>query len=171
MFLVSFIVALLGLNLFLKDISFHESNEQLSIRNNLWAHFGTKSIKSKLYELEKNNLNFLLSRLTSEEDKVIAQTLIANLDSEIARYKEEKSEQSIQALEADTKYQKASNKFRFFSLAFIVAIFALSAFFMKSIFLVPNEEENPELCKLANIKIYALILISLLLNIFALFFL
>jgi len=103
-------------------------NIHLSVRNNLWAHYGNKSIKSKLYEVEKNHLNLFAQEVKDPARLSVMNVLMANLDREIARYKKEQSDIQSEAVKSDTRFELAKRKHFFFSIAFYIALFSLLSF-------------------------------------------
>jgi hypothetical protein len=117
---------------FLKDETLFAVNVNAASKNNLWAHYGQKSLKSKLYELEKNSFVLNLQSTNDAGKQALSQTLIDNLDSEIGRYREEQSNLQKDAIVADTKYETSKRRFKIFlysfylsSVALLIAVLAL----------------------------------------------
>jgi hypothetical protein len=104
-FLLSLVILILG---FLKDQSIKDITAKLSIRNNLWGHYGQKSVKAKLYEIEKNHLALYLHSLKDPAEISANKVVIANLDRELQRYKSEQNSIQEEAIKADNEFE--SNK-------------------------------------------------------------
>lgn len=96
-------------------------------RNNLWSHYSSKSLKSKLYEIEKNRLILSLQSNSEPKSETLINTLIANLDREILRYRKEQSDIQAEANRYDRLFETARRKHSIFSSAYslIQASFAL----------------------------------------------
>jgi hypothetical protein len=101
---------------------------QLSIRNNLWSHYNAKSIKSKLYELEKNRLA-LTAQLTLKNDaQAILGSIAGNLDREINRYNKEQSDIKNEAVRYDTLFELARRREIAYSISALIAQVSLFSF-------------------------------------------
>ncbi|MDJ0626140.1 MAG: DUF4337 family protein [Candidatus Caenarcaniphilales bacterium] len=120
--LISFLILFTN---YIREQSLQNVQIFLSMRNNLWDHYGNKSIKSKLYEIEKNNFVFHTNDIEDLSQLAITKSLIANLDHEIARYKKEKFDIQEDALNADTKYELAKRQHSIYLTAFSIAVFSL----------------------------------------------
>ncbi len=101
-FLLSLVILILG---FLKDQSIKDITAKLSIRNNLWGHYGQKSVKAKLYEIEKNHLALYLHSLKDTAEISANKVIIANLDRELQRYKSEQNSIQEEAIKADNEFE------------------------------------------------------------------
>lgn len=109
-------------------------NIHLSVRNNLWSHYGTKSIKSKIYEVEKNHLNLTMQDITDQSKLSVMNVVMANLDREVSRYKKEQDDIQSEAVKSDTRFEIAKRKhlvllislsFSLFSLLSLIGAFLL----------------------------------------------
>jgi len=86
----------------------------ISERNNIWSHFDSKSVKSRLYEIERSSLPMLA--IHKELDQEILQTLAENLDREIKRYNREKKDLQSHAIKHDNLWRLLSKKVRLIEL-------------------------------------------------------
>ncbi|MDX1917697.1 MAG: DUF4337 family protein [Candidatus Caenarcaniphilales bacterium] len=114
---------------FLKLLS-DQANQDVSIyiakSNNLWVYHGSKSIKSKLYELERNHLALELSRLhKSEVEPGLMTAALANLDREITRYKREQADIQAQAIRYDLAFEISQRKSLIIKSAFLMSVVSI----------------------------------------------
>ena len=104
----------------LLDLKLYELNEQIQVhmdnRNNEWVHYSGKSIKSRLYEIQRNNFAIALTRADSQSRKLI-ETLMNNLDEEIRRYDRDKTEIQARAVKEDNSFELLRKKSKKLSLA------------------------------------------------------
>lgn len=134
---------------FFKEESALSVNIHLSVRNNLWSHYGIKSLKGKLYELEKNNFIFASQTINEPSQEGVSRTLIDNLDHEISRYKKEQNDIQSNALNADTKYELARRRYLVFLVSFSLCLlsFILCSYLLffqlnKDSLLLSSEQTN-----------------------------
>ncbi len=99
-------------------------------RGESWNHYGFKSVKSKIYGLEKNRLNASSQKQTDPAYDINR----ANLDREIIRYDREQKKIQVEAIDQDFQHTESAQrlwslslaeKFSFACLLFLVLEFAL----------------------------------------------
>ncbi len=108
-FLLTIIISQAIINLFL-DAFLNQSERYLQERNDQWSYYQSKSIKSKLYEIEKNNLIFTFKSESNKNKKELLELLINNLDTEIQRYKREQNDIQNSAIRLDNNHLLMNNK-------------------------------------------------------------
>lgn len=165
-FLFLFVSLTTVLTNFFKEESAQSVSIHLSVRNNLWSHYGIKSLKSKLYELEKNNFVFSSQIVKDAEQEGVSRTIIDNLDHEISRYKKEQNDIQSNALNADTKYELARRRYLVFLvsfslclLSFILCSYLLLAQFKKDLSHSPDEQLNSRMFR--NILCNSIIVLNI----------
>jgi hypothetical protein len=115
--------------LFLANNAEQEVQTNLSIRNNLWSHYNSKSLKSKLFEIEKNRL--VLSGQLSGQDltkNVLLNSLAGNLDREITRYRKEQTDIQAEAVRRDNSFELSKRRKATYDLAALLAAVSISSF-------------------------------------------
>jgi hypothetical protein len=135
------VLLVLALGVVVTDFYERRSSEELSVRlavrNNLWDHYGSKSVKSKMYQIEKNHLNILANSTKDETQRSLLQINVSNLNREIERYDKEQDDIQKDAQEADKQFEIAKRKASYFSIALMVNQFILFVF-VAAIFLNLN---------------------------------
>lgn len=117
------ITGILGL---IADQARQSINLHLNIRNNLWNHYNFKSLKSKLYEIEKNRLALGAEFVGQDlQTKTLLPILTNNLDRELRRYKKEQSDIQAEAVHSDTNFELAKRKYLVFSIGFLLSFLGL----------------------------------------------
>jgi ATP-dependent Zn protease len=139
-----FLLGLITLILvFFKDQSVQDINAKLSIRNNLWGHYGQKSIKAKLYEIEKNHLALYLHSLQNPNEITANKVIIANLDRELQRYKSEQNSIQEEAIKADNEFENNKKGSLILGIMLLISqICLLILSFYYFIFIKPQESRN-----------------------------
>ncbi|MDX1920693.1 MAG: DUF4337 family protein [Candidatus Caenarcaniphilales bacterium] len=168
-FLFLFVAFLTVLTNFFKEESSLSVNVHLSVKNNLWSHYGFKSLKSKMYELERNNFVFSAQALKDETRETVLTTLIDNLGSEIGRYKKEQNSIQADAEKADTKYELARKRYLMFLISFSLALLGfLLCSYLVTIQLFnnlstshPNSSEHSSIFEFKNILGNSIVILSL----------
>lgn len=108
------------------DNAQYTSLSYLHERNNSWQYYGNKSLKSKLYELKRNDIawhrNFVEN--TNESNSNLYQKLQSlgnNSDQEIQRFNAEKQTIYEEALYYDTLYTTAKHNIFFVQLCLLIS--------------------------------------------------
>ncbi len=129
----------------------------LGIRNNLWQHYSSKSLKGKFYEIEKNRLAL------QNSGNGLSFVVASNLGREIERYKKEQAEIQAQAVRYDTLFESVRRKHLNLEIGTVFVNFGFLAFLFLILF---NVEE-----KKFKLAAYASYLIGVLFSVYAFFFL
>ena len=93
----------------------------LGERNNYWSYFASKSIKSRLYEIQRNNLSILLNKARAADEIKIIESVGKDIDNELERYLEEKEEIQGKAIKYDNLYEKTKKQISILDIAKILA--------------------------------------------------
>lgn len=110
----------------------------LAERNNYWSYFASKSIKSRLYEIQRNNVSLFLATTSDKDEAAAIESIGKNIDNELSRYDQEKQAIQAKAIDFDNKYEQVKDQLESLHLlqlgfAMIFGFFALAAL------LIPNQ--------------------------------
>lgn len=96
------------------------SEVYLTEKNNAWSHYSSKSIKKKIYEVQRNQILY-----NSVIDAKLKTTLLQNIDAEVSRYNDEQEQIRVQALDYDEKFSGVNKKTQWLMLARTLFLFSL----------------------------------------------
>ena len=144
-FIFSFLLAFISLNSILNIFINKQEiylNELLQNRNNSWVHYGDKSIKSRIYEVQRSFLSMYINKQDNsnknQAESEILSALIKNIDSHIDTYSSEKREKQIKATEYDRLYNLAIKNFDYLQIASFISELGFWVLLLASLLRINN---------------------------------